>query len=176
MSLTPRLIPSLVGRKVIALACGAAHTLALVLTDTQREARRASVYSWGLGRQGQIGHGEGTSSEVPKEIAELVACGVNGCALACGLAHSVVLDDSGDLWVFGWNNVGQLGVGTTNDVLLPTVVNRFLGGGESPTPMSSVAHVAAGGGHTVAIDDQGRAYATGSNSCGQLGVGDDRDR
>ena len=67
--LEPTIIPALVGVRVSAVACGAAHTV--VVGD---EGRR--VYSWGLGKQGQLGHGTFDHCPTPEPVEELATMGV----------------------------------------------------------------------------------------------------
>ncbi|KAF9172847.1 RCC1 domain-containing protein 1 [Mortierella sp. AD010] len=114
---------------------GEAHMLALATDGT--------LYSWGSGRYGQLGHGNLVSVSTPKPIESLqgirivdAACGasfsvalsdfyidgdqsesidVNVTRVACGRAHTVVLDDLGQAWSCGWGKYGQLGQGNTSD-------------------------------------------------------------
>jgi alpha-tubulin suppressor-like RCC1 family protein/subtilisin family serine protease/fibronectin type 3 domain-containing protein len=87
-------------------------------------------------------------------------------ALACGLNHSVALDESGRVWVWGDNRVGQLGNGTKTSRATPLRL----------TTISDVIEVAAGDSHTVVIKSDGKVYAWGSNSKGQLGDNSKTDR
>ena len=47
--LTPHVVPALLGMRVHAVACGGAHTVVLT--------QEGAALSWGLGGQGQLGHG-----------------------------------------------------------------------------------------------------------------------
>ena len=69
------------------------------------------------------------------------------------LLFSVVLTQSGDVYTFGNNSYGQLGVG---DIMIrggPVLVNI-------PAPVS---HVAAGSNHTVILTMKGEIYTFGSH-------------
>ncbi|KAL0280278.1 UNVERIFIED_CONTAM: hypothetical protein PYX00_001618 [Menopon gallinae] len=79
--------------------------------------------------------------------------------IACGLHHTVVLTQSGEVYTFGSNIYGQLGVG---DVLLRGgPVNVSI-----PVPAQSVA---AGSNHTVVLTVKGEVFTFGSYQKGQLG-------
>ncbi|KAF6200669.1 hypothetical protein GE061_005112 [Apolygus lucorum] len=81
--------------------------------------------------------------------------------VACGLHHTVVLTQSGDVYTFGSNSYGQLGVG---DVMIR--------GGPVQVKLPCIAtHVAAGSNHTVILTSNGNVYTFGSYQKGQLGRG-----
>ena len=64
---------------------------------------------------------------------------------------------------------GQLGVGNTEDRVVPTLVRRELEG-------RTVLQVAAGGNRTMCVTEDGPVFAFGGNYNGQLGVGDNENR
>ena len=57
---TPRLIESLRGKKVVDAACGSSHS-ACILDD-------GSLYTWGKGRYGRLGHNDFESQMKPKQV------------------------------------------------------------------------------------------------------------
>jgi alpha-tubulin suppressor-like RCC1 family protein len=74
----------------------------------------------------------------------------------------------GTLWGTGYNRYGQLGTGTTgeySDGAIPIVY------ASTNTPVRDVRQVAVGGGHVLFLLEDGRVYASGLNSSGQLGIG-----
>mmetsp|Transcript_17379 Transcript_17379/g.29699 ORF Transcript_17379/g.29699 Transcript_17379/m.29699 type:complete len:693 (+) Transcript_17379:44-2122(+) len=151
----PLLVPNLIGKRALTVACGAAHTL----ITTQH----AGVWGWGLGGKGQLGTGTSVNHQVPIRISTLDGHDVRG--LSCGLGHSVARTASSDVLVFGWNNVGQLGLG-----------GSFEGHECVPSPTSidvdkKVAHISCGGAHTIITFSDGTVASCGSNSSGQLGLG-----
>lgn len=80
-----------------------------------------------------------------------------------GGRHSLALDASGNVWAWGDNSQGQLGLGTTD--------------GSSETPvqvpgLTGVAALAAGRFHSVALRNDGTVWVWGGNARGQLGLGD----
>jgi alpha-tubulin suppressor-like RCC1 family protein len=71
------------------------------------------------------------------------------------------ITNDGALWAWGDNANSKLGDGTTTDKLSPMAL-------ASPT---SVAFVAAGDNHSVAITTDGHVWSWGVNTHGQLGDG-----
>jgi alpha-tubulin suppressor-like RCC1 family protein len=82
--------------------------------------------------------------------------------VAAGEWHKVAVKSDGTLWAWGSNGYGQLGDGTT-------AYSK-----PSPVQVGSAANwqaVAAGLGHTVALQRDGTLWAWGLNNFGQLGDG-----
>jgi len=74
---TPRLIESLRGKKVIDAACGSSHS-ACILDD-------GSLYTWGKGRYGRLGHNDFENQVKPKQVSELLGVVRILCIVLCGL-------------------------------------------------------------------------------------------
>ena len=85
---------------------------------------------------------------------------VNAKYAACGLAYTIIIDQQDNIWSFGWNVHGQLGLGDN--------IKRF-----SPTQIAEVKakFAACGGSHTLLIDPQNNVLSFGYNNNGQLGLG-----
>ncbi|MCG8420012.1 MAG: carboxypeptidase regulatory-like domain-containing protein [Proteobacteria bacterium] len=100
--------PVSLGGTVVALAAGAYHTCALL--DS------AEVRCWGLNESGQLGYGhinwigdnELPSSAGPVSLSNPVI------SLDAGEAHSCALQDTAELYCWGYNWYGQLGYGHQN--------------------------------------------------------------
>jgi hypothetical protein len=95
-------VPALSGIEISAIACGADHTLAV--------ARVAGmVFTWGLNDHGQLGQ-----PRQCKYAAEptLVAGSKNILAVVAGPQHSVCVNASGYVIVWGSNLHGELGIGS----------------------------------------------------------------
>ncbi|XP_051730357.1 probable E3 ubiquitin-protein ligase HERC4 isoform X2 [Ctenopharyngodon idella] len=89
--------------------------------------------------------------------------------ITCGDQHSMALTKDGQLFVWGENSHGQLGLGKGE---LSTL---------SPQPLKSMcgiplAQISAGGDHSFVLSLSGVVFGWGKNSAGQLGLGDTTDR
>lgn len=101
IALKPPFYRSLPGHlKARSLALGAEHAVLLTATG--------AVYTWGLGSHGQLGHGGLTSEEEPRAVEAL--WGMPMTCVTTGGWHSACISDGGDLYVWGWNESGQLGL------------------------------------------------------------------
>lgn len=121
------------------------------------------AYTWGNGLAGQLGTGTTAHATVPTAV---VAAGSPIADIAAGYEHMVALTDDGRLLAWGGNDDGQLGTGGTARSLLPAPVEA-----EGALAGVEIVDVAAGWSHSLALADDGRAYAWGANHHGQLGDG-----
>ena len=142
------------------------------------------VHSWGSNRFGELGidHVEGQASQAkenqcdPQFVPTLghEALGPEGANLqriVSGQNHVVAVTQEGDMYVWGRNDMGQLGLGfqgaeDTRTRYKPTLLELFSANGVK----LEVIDVALGLEHTVVLVSGGRVYAWGSNQHGQLGI------
>lgn len=111
----PRQIAALEMVRVESIAAGGVHSLAVCSHGT--------VWSWGWGRYGQLGHGDKCKQLKPRRVGALTAPVVQ---VAAGSAHSLVLGADGAVYSFGKAAHGQCGHGTSGEhVLLPTRVEAL---------------------------------------------------
>ncbi|KAM5172974.1 RCC1 domain-containing protein 1 isoform 2-T2 [Mantella aurantiaca] len=66
------------------------------------------IMTWGAGRHGQLGHGDVEDVWEPRIVEALH--GVPMKEVAAGGWHSVSISESGDVYCWGWNESGQLGL------------------------------------------------------------------
>lgn len=156
---SPLLIPcqvstNLVNKKVTAVACGSHHSM--VLTSD------GEVYAWGYNNSGQVGSGSTANQPTPRRVTSCLQSKVV-VDIACGQMSSMAAVDTGEVYGWGYNGNGQLGVSS---------------GGNQPTPCRLAAlqgihvqKIACGFAHTLVLTDEGGLYAWGANSYGQLGTG-----
>lgn len=90
--------------------------------------------------------------------------GVKIVSVAAGGWHSMAVADTGDLYVWGWNESGQLGFKRSQ---LPLTATPLLLDLNDQVTWSSVS---CGSRHTIAVTAVGDVYAFGWNKYGQLGV------
>ncbi|KAH8302427.1 hypothetical protein KR044_006384, partial [Drosophila immigrans] len=156
------LIPELQDYVISQIACGSRHSMAL--TDW------GQVLSWGDNECGQLGHA--TDMEVvqlPKIVRSLVSKTV--VQVACGKNHSLALTSCGELYAWGSNLYGQLGVQSPSelsDCNYPMQLTTVLG--------IPVAAIACGGNHSFFISKSAAVFGWGRNNCGQLGLNDEANR
>jgi hypothetical protein len=105
----PTRVAALSGVHVVGMAAGAHHTLAL--SDAGR------LYSWGLGGNGRLGHGDTELRLLPTPIAALVQRHVIVTCLAAGAHHSLAVTDQGALLTWGDGGGGRLGRGDINSLV-----------------------------------------------------------
>jgi alpha-tubulin suppressor-like RCC1 family protein len=145
-------------RAAQAVSAGDAHTCAVLTTA----AGPGVVACFGANDRGQLGDGTTTPHGAPAAVT-LGGPARPALAVSAGGAHSCAVDDAGQLFCWGANDRGQLGIGTTADQGAPAPV--ALPGG------SAVRAVSAGEAHTCAVDDGGHLFCWGANDRGQLGTG-----
>ncbi|MDB6173335.1 MAG: repeat-containing protein [Chthoniobacteraceae bacterium] len=150
---------ALLGRKVIAVAAGERHSLALCSDGT--------VAAFGYNGSGQLGSGTQNSSSAPVAVSTAgVLAGKTVITVAAGTSHSLALCSDGTVAAWGLNGSGQLGNGLTSNSNIPVAVSvaGVLTG-------KIVIAVAAGTSHSLALCSDGTVAAWGLNSSGQLGNG-----
>jgi alpha-tubulin suppressor-like RCC1 family protein len=156
------------GPGVRQVAAGATHNLVLLADGT--------VKAWGFNGSGQLGDGT-TASRRSRPVALPDLTGV--IAVDAGDWHSMALLQDGTVRIWGDNQFGELGDGTTTNRSTPTAlpdligvtaiaVGGFLGNDGRDDPVSFA--------HTLALLADGTVRSWGSNNDGQLGDGTTTDR
>ncbi|XP_077987342.1 RCC1 and BTB domain-containing protein 1-like [Glandiceps talaboti] len=145
---------NLVGKKVMQVSCGSHHSLALT-SDGE-------VFAWGYNNCGQIGTGSTSNQSFPRKVTSGLSNKVVKF-VTCGQTSSMVLTDTGELYAWGYNGNGQLGIGNNVNQPTPCRVTSLQG--------HVVFKVVCGYAHSVALTDDGTIYTWGANSYGQLGTG-----
>lgn len=153
--------------KIKKMISGTEHTLLLT--------SNGDIFSCGCGLRGALGHSDVNSYETPKLIEAL--SGIKIMDIAVGSFHSVAVSSFGDMYTWGWNNSGQLGVGSSVPKLslkekmknhqqvftFPQLV-------DIEDELESIVSVHCGCKHTVARTENQRILVAGSNRMGQLGL------
>ena len=139
---SPQLVETLArdGVPIAKVSCGSAHTVALTSSTVEGGGR---VYAFGSNAYGQVGSAAFDRYLHPHEI---LIDGRQVSSVACGFGHTAAVTCDGALYCWGFNEEGQLGLGTEGqNVDIPTRVDGF------PQDYSSVVKVACGHLHTVCV-------------------------
>ena len=145
--------------KIVDVSSGMNHVAAV--------SSEGSCFTWGLSENGRLGHG-GDESEVdylvdkPQRVNFFNDNRILALKVNCGGAHTIIVDNNGIIFSFGWNEHFQCGLKTNQDISIPTKVN---------TQSSKIIDVSCGFAHTIAIDISGDLFVWGFNEDGQLGLG-----
>ena len=84
------------------IACGWSHCLA--------RGEDGSVWAWGRRSLGQAGDGRQEDSEGSSAVRRLhLPDGLRATSVCCGSESCMAVDERGALWVWGWNEHGNLG-------------------------------------------------------------------
>lgn len=98
---SPKVVRGLLRYPVAQVACGQYHMAAITQSH--------EVFTWGYGREGQLGHGTRTDVPVPTLVDQL---GNKNVSVSCGGGHTAVVrqtDKGLSLFMFGRGREGQLG-------------------------------------------------------------------
>ncbi|MGQ0623451.1 MAG: RCC1 domain-containing protein [Sporichthyaceae bacterium] len=152
------------GLRARAVVAGDYHSCAIV-SD-------ASVRCWGENRFGQLGYADTENigdDETPAEAGPVdLGLGRTAVALAAGSNSTCALLDDASVRCWGFGGSGQLGYGNTE-----TIGDDEVPGGVGPVPLPRpVVAISAGGFHVCAALDDGSLMCWGSNTTGELGLGD----
>lgn len=161
----PYLMDALAGKKVIKIASGEQHDLAL--TDA------GEVYQWG-----DIGFGNRSSARnkkiklVPSRVLFKKQASVKAPHVVnvfAGGYSSFALDEDGTVWTWGPNNYSQTGIQGSDKSLVVQI----------PTPVPNlppIARVAAAQHHTLFLTKTGQVFSVGRGEDGRLGHGDGKNQ
>ncbi|KAK7076378.1 hypothetical protein SK128_014792 [Halocaridina rubra] len=145
-------LPDNISEASIRLAVGGGgHTFLLTA--------QGRIFGAGWNNNGQVGDGTHGRSVPGFQLIRGLE-GHHMIGVACGWSHSVALSRSGQVWVWGSNSHGQLGLPKDEVPFssLPICLD-----------LTNVVSVAAGLRHTAVATRDGRAYTWGQGHRGQLG-------
>ncbi|XP_077961151.1 putative E3 ubiquitin-protein ligase HERC6 [Gasterosteus aculeatus] len=139
--------------KVVSIACGQDHCLAVCASG--------QVFSWGAGDGGKRGVSPNLLCNKLSRVTMPLPIPV--IQVACGSSHSLALTKGGDVFSWGLNSHGQLGLGKEVPLqLVPDLVCALVG--------VAVTQISAGASHTLFLTLPGLVYCCGANQSGQLGL------
>lgn len=165
----PKVVQALLGRPVIRVSCGYSHSAAVV--------SGGDLFMWGSTATGKCGLGDIVDAQecycsVPTKII-IGREDRRVRKVSCGSAHTGVVTEGGQLFIFGCGDGGRLGLGRGkyDTVFVPTLVEDLL--------HEKINSVSCGNTHTIVVTDVkheweghegakmrtlvgGRVYVTGS--------------
>jgi len=133
------------------VSVGSDHTMAIKTDGT--------MWAWGNNMQGQLGlsyYGFNTHRTEPTQVGTAK----DWRSVSAGAGYTLAIKGEGELWAWGYNGEGQLGLGSDSLRYTQTRIGSH-----------EWKSVSAGDQHTVAIRSDGTLWAWGNNASGQLGVG-----
>jgi len=131
------------------VSAGNSHSLAVRQNGT--------AWAWGYNGRGQLGDNTIVSKSSPVSV---VGGFVDWCQVSAGSDHSLAVRQGGTAWAWGFDGQGRLGDNCTTNRSSPvSVVGGF----------TDWCQVSAGSYHSLAVRQNGTAWAWGYNSNGRLG-------
>ena len=136
--------------------CGDRHTFILKNDGTL----------WGCGGNGfgQLGLGDNTNRTT---FTQITTNADDVKSIHGGWEHALMLKNDGTLWSCGYNSFGSLGLGNSGHK------NTFT---QVTTNGDDIKSAYSGVYHTIILKNDGTLWACGSNSNGELGLGDTTNR
>ena len=156
VSSTPKYLKALRGHPVAKVACGHSHSLVLT--------KAGELFTWGEGRCGQLGCGVQRACFIPQQVIfkNRQEQPITIVDMAGGSGHSGAVTASGDLYMWGLNNYGQLGVGDQEPRFYPTPVLQDVVG----VYLHDIKQLACSDYSSFVIDNQGSLYSWGKGFIG----------
>jgi alpha-tubulin suppressor-like RCC1 family protein len=99
-------------KHIVYIKCGAFHSLALT--------RSGEVYAWGFNESGQIANESFENQLIPIIVNHFDGQHIK--QISCGCLHSMALTENGQVFNWGDNRFGQLGVGNNENSNTPKLI------------------------------------------------------
>ncbi len=135
----------------------ASHGQAVLHRDFDRLSLRTEAFL--DTRPSNPNHDDNAWRIVPAPISGLTGV----VAMAAGWGHSLAITKDGSLIAWGWGHEGRLGDNTTANRPVPFQI--------TDRAMAGLVSLAAGNGHNLALNSDGKLWGWGGNDSGQVGDG-----
>lgn len=140
--------------RVFDVSCGDMFTVVLL--------ENGAICSFGERFTGITRYPEAKTDSSPHLLIERGSDGAGFVGIACGFAHALAVSSSGQLYSWGWNNYGQLGLGNVDSSAIPKRVE---------VPDLEWTRTFAGGNYSAAVTSTGELFTWGNGRHGQLAHG-----
>jgi alpha-tubulin suppressor-like RCC1 family protein len=120
-----------------------------------------SLWSWGLGTNGQLGDNVTVTNRSTSSPGTVFAGATNWKTVDCGSNSAAGIRQDGSLWTWGNNAVGQLGSGNTTARSSPQTT--------AGTNLTTWVKISCGSSHLAAIQNNGSLWTWGEGTYGKLG-------
>ncbi len=126
------------------------------------------LFKWGRNDYGQLGDSTSPDSYLPLDITSKF--NLNGSEtiikVSLGHSHSAIITSEGRVFTWGGDNFyGTIGNATNMNQFTPVEITSFF----NLNALETIEDIAVGGNHMLAITSDGRVFAWGKNTKGQLG-------
>lgn len=139
------------------------------------------VYAAGNNANGQLGQGNTTAHTCFKAIRFGASSSTNKAIVSLSCSSGVdsqctvlAIDEDGQVWVWGYNGQGQLGINNTTNQSTPILLSASTAT-NAATFIAKVAIqtlvIGSNFGSSYILFNDGKIYSTGANGVGQLGIG-----
>ncbi|XP_067298543.1 probable E3 ubiquitin-protein ligase HERC1 isoform X4 [Pseudorasbora parva] len=129
---SPQKVDVLCGIGIKKVACGTQFSVALT--------KDGNVYTFGQDRLIGLPEGRARNHNRPQQVPALTGVFIEDVAV--GAEHTISLSSTGDVYAWGSNSEGQLGLGHTNHVREPTLISALQG--------KNIQQISAGRCHSAA--------------------------
>lgn len=138
----PRIIDAVCGKSIVDISCGGSHSAAITSSG--------ELYTWGKGRYGRLGHGDGEDQLFPKRVEAFQGYRVIDVACGSGDAQTLALTDDDCVWSWGDGDYGKLGRGGSDGCKVPVKIDALTS--------IEICTVACGSQFSVALSKTGELY------------------
>ena len=155
------------GIKVSSAACGENHILIVSTTGV--------LYTWGVNENCQLGAQSNVGNGLGSLVKFTLPYSHRFVRVAAGGMHSFAIDSVGNVWGWGVNIRGQIGLdvgeGESGKIIeTPQKVSKMCKG-SSVLGDACVIEISCGEFHSLFLLDDGRVFVCGGYDSGQLGLG-----
>lgn len=142
---TPTKIAAIADKQIVNASCGTTHS-AVITSDF-------SLFTFGQGRFGKLGHGNSDDKPIPTMVSALKSFKIIDVSLS--VTHTLCCTNEGKVFVFGDGDFGKLGIGLTNGSQVPVLIEN----------LANIGSVHSGVDFSLAVSTDGYSIYSWGKSC-----------